>query len=162
MTGEPSRFSEIEVNFAVAVAEQGGIAIQNAISYQRISKLVTELEHQEDFLQSVMDSLYEDLFVLDAHHRITMVNRTFLKNHRVTETDILGKPCHKVIRACAHEHCPFENGRQLSGPNGNTRRTQAAEGDKHLEIITSPVSIFDQEGKVDIRKASRPLAAVKE
>lgn len=78
-----------------------------------------------------------------------MVNRPFLKNHRVAETDILGKPCHQVIRACAHEHCPFDNDQKPPGPNGTTRRTQAAEGDKHLEIITSPVSIFDREGKTD-------------
>jgi PAS domain S-box-containing protein len=149
LTAEPRRFSEIEVNFAVAVAEQGGIAIQNAISYQRISKLVIELAHQEDFLQSVMDSLDEDLFVLDARHRITMVNRTFLNNHRVAEADILGKPCHQVIRACAQGNCPFEPDQKLSAPNGTTRRTQVADGDKRLEIITSPVSIFDQEGRTD-------------
>ena len=149
LSATPRHFSEAEINFSMAVAEQGGIAIQNATSYQKITKLVTELEHQEDFLQSVMDSLDEDLFVLDERHRITMVNRTFLKNHHVAERDVIGKPCDQVIRVCTPEKCPINQNASASTLNGITRRMQVADGDKHLEIITSPVSIFDPEGKSD-------------
>jgi PAS domain S-box-containing protein len=145
LTGAPRLFSEAEINFAMAVAEQGGIAIQNAIGYQKITKLVTELEHQEDFLQSVMDSLDEDLFVLDARRRITMINETFLKNHGVTEKDIIGKPCDQVIRVCTPADCPIDH----RAKGLSTRRMQVADGDKYLEIITSPVSIFDAGGKTD-------------
>jgi GAF domain-containing protein len=83
LTASPRDFTDAEINFAMAVAEQGGIAIQNSINYNKITKLVTELEDQEEFLQNIMDSLNADLFVLDANHRITMVNRTFLKNHKL-------------------------------------------------------------------------------
>ena len=149
LTAVPRQFTGAEINFAMAVAEQGGIAIQNAIGYRRITKLVTELEHQEDFLQSVMDSLDEELFVLDAQHRITMINETFLKRHGVAEKDAIGKPCDQVIRVCTPGNCPIDNAVKVSALNGITRRMQVAEGDKHLEIITSPVSIFDADGKTD-------------
>jgi transcriptional regulator with PAS, ATPase and Fis domain len=81
----------------MAVAEQSGIAIQNAIGYNKITKLVKELEHQEEFLQNIMDSLNADLFVLDSDFRITMVNRIFLQNRGFEESEIIGRPCHEII-----------------------------------------------------------------
>jgi GAF domain-containing protein len=97
LTASPRDFTDAEINFAMAVAEQGGIAIQNSINYNKITKLVTELEDQEEFLQNIMDSLNADLFVLDANHRITMVNRTFLKNHKLKESEVIGRPGHRII-----------------------------------------------------------------
>ena len=62
---------------------------------------MTELEDQEEFLQNIMDSLNTDLFVLDAHDRITMVNRTFLKNHKLKESEVIGRPGHRIIKILA-------------------------------------------------------------
>ncbi len=38
LTAEPHHFSEIEINFAMTVAEESGIAIQRAINYHKIHK----------------------------------------------------------------------------------------------------------------------------
>jgi GAF domain-containing protein len=38
LTAETHYFSEVEINFALAVAEQSGIAIQKAIDYNRLHK----------------------------------------------------------------------------------------------------------------------------
>ena len=48
-----------------------------------------------------MDSLNTDLFVLDAHDRITMVYRTFLKNHKLKESEVIGRPGHRIIKILA-------------------------------------------------------------
>jgi GAF domain-containing protein len=40
LTSEVRNFSHADVNFAMAVAEQGGIAIQNAIDYQKIKSMI--------------------------------------------------------------------------------------------------------------------------
>ena len=99
----PRHFTEAEVNFAMAVAEQGGIAIRNASSYQQITKLVTELEQHESFLQHVINSLGADLFVLDANRRIVMVNSKFLENRHMEEWAVIGRPCREIIGLCNRE-----------------------------------------------------------
>lgn len=48
LTRKPRQFDAAEIEFVAAVAEQCGIALENAIAYQRIAKLVTELEHQQE------------------------------------------------------------------------------------------------------------------
>jgi GAF domain-containing protein len=42
LTGEVRFFSSADINFAMAVAEQGGVAIQNAIDYQKMQDLLNE------------------------------------------------------------------------------------------------------------------------
>ena len=98
LTGCKRYFSDAEINFAMAMGEQGGIAIQNSINYRKIMDLVTELEQHEEFLQQILDSLNADLFVIDKDFRITMVNRVFLQNHGLTESEVLGRPIHEVLR----------------------------------------------------------------
>jgi GAF domain-containing protein len=39
LTSEIRHFSHADVNFAMAVAEQSGIAIQNAIDFQKMKKM---------------------------------------------------------------------------------------------------------------------------
>ena len=146
LTASPRDFTDAEINFAMAVAEQGGIAIQNSISYNKINKLVTELEDQEEFLQNIMDSLNTDLFVLDANDRITMVNRTFLKNHQLQESEVIGRPGHRIIEI-------LEPGdpliRKVKTENRTVVESRRLTKNKHLEITISPVSVFDPDGKID-------------
>jgi len=142
-------FSDAQINFATAIAEQGGIAIQNAKSYSKITKLITELEQHEDFLQMVIDSLQAELLVIDIDHHITMVNHAFLKNHNLKENDIVGRPCHKVLTACNLDDCPLK----LIG-NGNKttvclRHIKDGSKDKYLEEMATPVSAFGKKIKTD-------------
>jgi GAF domain-containing protein len=41
LTAEVRYFSAADINFAMAVAEQGGIAIQNAVNYQKMQDLLS-------------------------------------------------------------------------------------------------------------------------
>jgi PAS domain S-box-containing protein len=148
LTDHPRHFNDADIGFAMAVAEQGGIAIQNAISYNKISNLVTELEQQEEFLQQVIDNLNADLFVLDNEFRIIMVNRVFLENHNTREEDIIGRPCHEVLRVGKEGEHPA---RRVIEENCRVIYTQQVEKDGrevYLEVMASPVSIY-QEGTTD-------------
>ena len=146
LTESPRDFTDTEINFAMAVAEQGGIAIQNSISYNKINKLVTELEDQEEFLQNIMDSLNTDLFVLDANYRITMVNRTFLKNHKLEESEVIGRPGHRIINILEPDDPLIKKVKTENRTEVESRRFGK---DKHLEITITPVSVFDPDGKID-------------
>lgn len=44
LTAEQRHFSENEINFAMTVAEQGGVAIQNAIDYQKMESLLKDCD----------------------------------------------------------------------------------------------------------------------
>ncbi len=151
LTSERRDFSDAEINFATAVAEQGGIAIQNAKSYSKITKLITELEQHEDFLQMVIDSLQAELIVIDIDHHITMVNQAFLKNHDLQEQDIIGRPCHDKIDICNPDDCPLQHIEKGEKTSVCLRRIMEEEGhkEKYLEEMATPVSVFGKKGGTD-------------
>jgi two-component system, NtrC family, sensor kinase len=84
-------FTEGEINFGVTVAEEGGNAIQKARTYRKITLLFNQIEEHERFLQSILDSLWMQLLVVDPDKRIIMANRRFLENQGRTEGDTLGQ-----------------------------------------------------------------------
>jgi two-component system, NtrC family, sensor kinase len=149
LTSEKRNFSDAQINFATAIAEQGGIAIQNAKSYSKITKLITELEQHEDFLQMIIDSLQAELLVIDIDHHITMVNHAFLKNHNLKEVDIVGRPCNEVLNSCDLADCPLkliENGKKSSVC---LRHIKDGKKEKYLEEMATPVSVFSKKKKAD-------------
>ena len=149
LTSKKRNFSDAEINFATAVAEQGGIAIQNAKNYSKITKLITELEQHEDFLQMVIDSLYAELIVIDLDHRITMVNRAFLESHELKEEKIIGKPCHDVIKVCNIDDCPLTHIQKGKNTSECIRRIRKNHQEKFFEERATPVSAFGKKGGTD-------------
>ncbi|WP_457552920.1 GAF domain-containing protein [Desulfobacula sp.] len=149
LTSERRDFSDVEINFATAVAEQGGIAIQNAKNYSKITKLITELEQHEDFLQMVIDSLHAQLIVIDPDHHITMVNQAFLKTHDLKENEIIGRPCHKIINTCKPENCPLKHIEKGKKTSSCIRQIKAGDEEKFLEERAIPVSAFGKKGVTD-------------
>lgn len=146
LAASPRDFTDAEINFAMAVAEQGGIAIQNSVSYKKIIKLVSELENQEEFLQSIMDSLNTDLFVLDTNFRIILVNRTFLINHDLEESEVIGRPGHRIIKILAVDDPLIE---KVKTENQTVVESRSLGMGVHLELTISPVSGIDPDGKID-------------
>ncbi|MGB3212811.1 MAG: GAF domain-containing protein [Desulforhopalus sp.] len=91
LTSEHRSFTAGETNFAVAVAEEGGNAIQKARTYRKITLLFNQVEEHERFLQTILDSLWMQLLVVDPDKRVIMVNKHFLETKGCTEADILGR-----------------------------------------------------------------------
>jgi PAS domain S-box-containing protein len=149
LTSERRDFSDAEINFATAVAEQGGIAIQNSKNYSKITKLITELEQHEDFLQMVIDSLHPQLVVLDPDNRITMANHAFFKNHDLEEGDIIGRPCQKIIKVCRTDDCPLTHIQKGKKTSACIRRIRQGSQEKYMEERATPVSAFGKKGITD-------------
>lgn len=91
LTDTHHTFSESEINFAVTVAEEGGNAIQKARTYRKITLLFNQIEEHERFLQTIMDSLWLSVLVLDPAKRVVMANRMFLELNNLQEHDVLGR-----------------------------------------------------------------------
>ncbi len=149
LTSEKRNFSDAQINFATAIAEQGGIAIQNAKSYSKITKLITELEQHEDFLQMVIDSLQAELLVIDIDHHITMVNHAFLKNHKLEENDIVGRPCNEVLTACNLDDCPLRKIANGEKSSVCLRQINSGDKEKYLEEMATPVAAFGKKKQTD-------------
>ncbi len=150
LSAENRNFSDAEINFATAVAEQGGIAILNAQSYGKITKLITELEQHEDFLQKVMDSLQAELVVIDSDLRIAMVNRAFLENNRLNENQVMGKQCKDIINICDLDDCPLNPVTKSGKSTICVRQTDKGtkEGNiQYLEEMATPVSAFGKKAE---------------
>jgi two-component system NtrC family sensor kinase len=92
LTNEHHCFTASEVSFAVTAAEEGGNAIQNSRTYQKITLLFNQIEENERFLQDILDSLSIQLMVLNTKKHVVMVNRLFLEENNLREDEVLGQP----------------------------------------------------------------------
>jgi len=91
LADEHHLFTPGEINFAMSVAEEGGNAIEKARTYRKITLLFNQLEEQERFLQTIMDSLWMQILVLSADRRVVMANRMFLASQSLSESEVLGR-----------------------------------------------------------------------
>ncbi|MFV0435991.1 MAG: GAF domain-containing protein [Desulfopila sp.] len=84
-------FSPGEINFAVTAAAESGIAIEKARTYRKITLLFNQIEEHERLLQTIMDSLWLSVVVIDPAKRVVMANRMFLEMRQMSENDVLGR-----------------------------------------------------------------------
>ncbi len=97
LTDKPRIFMEQEIDFAVAVAEQGGIAIKRARDFERISKLLAEIEQQETFLQTIFDNINAALVVLDIQKKIIFANTNFYEVIQKKQEDVIGRKYNEIL-----------------------------------------------------------------
>ncbi len=97
LTDEPHFFTAAETHFAITVAEEGGNAIQKARTYRKITLLFNQIEEQERFLQTILDSLWLQLLVVDPEKRVIMANKKFLETADFSESEVLGQFYQKVV-----------------------------------------------------------------
>ncbi|HFB84142.1 MAG TPA: GAF domain-containing protein, partial [Thermodesulfatator sp.] len=147
LTAEPRSFTESEVNFAVAVAEQGGIALKKAQAYEKINHLLKTLERQERFLKNIIDSLHAGLVVIDPEGQIVMANKVFLENYNLTDGQVSGRPCYEVISFCNEEACPTREVEATRAPATRVIEISRGDGKQYLEVVTSPV--LDSSGRIE-------------
>ena len=108
LTESKHSFTPAETSFAVTMAEEGGNAIEKARTYRKITLLFNQIEEHERFLQTILDSLWVQLLVVDPDKRVIMANRKFLNSCERSETDILGQSYRLVVpwRRKDEAECP--------------------------------------------------------
>ncbi len=106
LTSEHHTFTQSEINFAVAAAEESGSAIQKARTYRQITLLFNQIEENERFLQTILDSLWLSLLVVDRDKRVMVANKNLLDLHNLSESEILGLNYDKITPWLASDpHC---------------------------------------------------------
>jgi PAS domain S-box-containing protein len=148
LSTEPHFFTAMEINFAVTVAEEGGNAIQKARTYRKITLLFNQIEEHERFLQTILDSLWMQLLVVDPDKRVIMVNKHFLETNSCSEAETLGRlykfvsPWQKLDTSV----CPIATVLTERKPLTVLARLDAKTGPQWFERHLAP--IVDNDGKV--------------
>lgn len=91
LSGEHHAFTAGEISFAVTVAKESGNAIEKARTYREITLLFNQIEEHERFLQTILDSLWLQLLVIDHDRRVVLANRHFLDSCGCREGEVLGR-----------------------------------------------------------------------
>ena len=149
LTAEHHCFTTSEVNFAATLAEEGGNAIQNARTYQKINLLFNQIEENERFLQDILDSLWAQLIVLDTQKHVVMANRRFLEENAFTEGEIMGRPYNLISPWGISDDnmCPVDQILSSGEKTTNTIHRVKEGNDQWLEQSIYP--ILDDKGKVE-------------
>lgn len=109
-----------------------------------------------DYLQGVIDSLVDELVVVDRDFRIVQVNEAVLKRHGLSREQAIGRFCHDVshgsLERC-HEprhQCPihrvWQTGQAARATHVHVYDTDGSRKQRYVDIIASP--IFDSAGRV--------------
>jgi PAS domain S-box-containing protein len=140
-------FTEMETNFAVTVAEEGGNAIQKARTYRQITLLFNQIEEHERFLQTILDSLWMQLLVVDPDKRVIMVNKHFLETNDCTEAETLGRLYQSVSpwQTSETSPCPVSTVLDQRKPVTVLDQLESGDGPKWFERHLAP--ILDNDGK---------------
>lgn len=156
LTTEHHVFSASEVNFATAVAEEGGNAIENARTFQKINLLFNQIEENERFLQNILDSLWAQLVVIDTNHHVVMANRRFLEEHGQGEEEILGRSYARV--SPWGDQQAVDRVLAEGKPAASVDRFAREDGEKWLERSLTPIT--DEAGRVEfVIEAVRDITA---
>jgi two-component system NtrC family sensor kinase len=148
LTSEHHSFTAVETNFAVTVAEEGGNAIEKARTYRKITLLFNQIEEHERFLQTILDSLWMQLLVVDPDKRVIMVNKHFLQTNGCTEAETLGRRYQAVSpwQTAERPPCPVNTVLTSRKPITVLDRLDAGTEPKWFERHLAP--ILDNEGEV--------------
>lgn len=73
----------------------------------RLRQMMAELEHSREYLSNIINSVEEEIFVVDHDSRLREVNAAFLARVGLTREQALGRFCHELTLH-AEEKCPAE------------------------------------------------------
>lgn len=148
LTGEHHFFTAVETSFAVTLAEESGNAIQKARTYRKISLLFNQIEEHERFLQTILDSLWVQLLVVDPEKRVIMANKHFLQTNGCAEVETLGRHYQSVSPWQSEEtsFCPISTVLADRKPIAVLDHLEIGSEDKWFERHLAP--ILDNQGEV--------------
>ena len=149
LTNHHRIFSTSDINFAVTAAEESGNAIERARTYRKIKLLFNQIEEHERFLQTILDSLWFELLVIDPSKRVMMANATFLKSRQGEETDVLGQDYGSVSLWQDEERGTSPLDRALTGKQSVTLMEKRLQDDKERWFERHLAPIIDDHGAVD-------------
>ncbi len=111
--------------------------------FREQSELRTALRQSRDYLATIMDSIQDELLVIDRDYKVVKANKAATLNLR---SPIIGEPCHEVshrlYRPCwtGGQECPAKAVFRTGRSHRTTHRYMDLSGGlKYHEVVASPV-----------------------
>ena len=112
-----------------------------------------EINYKIEDLRLIIDSIFEEITVLDMNYNIVDVNQTFCENYKVSKENVIGKKCytltHRLNHICKPPECkcPLEDVLK-TGKISKSVHTHYRNGNEiFLELIAYPIRT--NEGKIE-------------
>jgi len=109
-----------------------------------------------DYSQAIINSLEDELMVIDRNYRIIQANEAVLTRHGKSRQEVIGKYCydisHGLPELCRppHHECPLkaalETGKPARATHTHIYYVRGEKQRRYLDIIASPIT--DSQGNV--------------
>ncbi len=117
---------------------------------------VRQLRDSDSYLQAVLNSLEDELIVVDQDYRIVQANEAVLARHGKSIAEVIGQYCYNVSHGLPelcrppHHECPlkvvWETGRPARVTHVHVYDTDNGRRQRYVDIIASPIT--DSQGNV--------------
>lgn len=119
----------------------------------KIRKAEQSLKNQRDYLNAIINSVENDLIIINPDLTIDMVNNSFLKKRGLVFEEVIGKLCHKISfnidKRCFDENIPCPTLMALNGTsNKNIFEFQDPDSGKRKYINISAFPILNEKKQV--------------
>ncbi len=146
LTGQ-AHFDDADAQAVQAVARQAAVAIQNA-------RLYAETRATRDYYNTLLNSLHDEIIVINRDYIITEANEPVLRKTGHTREEVIGRHCyeiaHQIDSPCwqrADHPCPavevWRTGRPAQAAHLHYDKTGRT---THVNVVASP--LFDETGQI--------------
>jgi len=138
---------------------QQDLAMQKQETYQKAKRLDyrgLSLRKLGANLQAIIDSLDDELMVIDRDLCVTQVNEAILRRCRIKRSKAVGQPCYWISHGLREPCCPpacecpvtrvWESGQSVRVSHIHHPNIRGQTEERHVDIIASPV--MDIQGNV--------------
>jgi len=134
----------------------GGRRSKDSLTASEASESTKGYESSNSYLRAIIDSLEDELLVVDKDYRIVQANETVLGRHGKRRQEVIGRYCyevsHQMTKRCSpplHE-CPiravWETGRSARATHVHIFHAEGKKQERYVDIIASPV--MDSRGNI--------------
>ena len=121
-----------------------------------ISEFIKPYLRYKDYLKAIVNSLEDELIVIDKDYRIIQANEAVLSRYGRHRRGVIGKYCYDIAygqsESCQppHHECPlktaWDTGKPARATHCHVYHVKGEKREKYLDIITSPIK--DRRGNV--------------
>ncbi len=144
---------------------------KNSSIANEASKPMKSRGSSSDYLQAIIDSLEDELMVIDPDYRIILANKAVLMRHEKQRQEVIGQYCYdishgrKEICRPPHHECPinavWETGKPARATHIHVYYIKGKKRERYVDIIASP--IMDSQGNITaIAELMRDVTEAKE
>ncbi len=128
-------------------------------------------ENSSNYLQAIINSLEDELIVIDRDYRIVQANEAVLIKYGKRREEVIGKYCYEIARGLTevcrppHHECPIKavwaTGKPARIAHVHVYYAEGEKRERYLDIIASP--ILDSQGNITaVTELMRDVTETKE